>query len=355
MKKRPPFALVAVVAISAIAALVSAASASAATEFGSGCTATKATERALWVATGHAPSSPLPVTAPISGVITEWKVNSNQDAAAAEPGLAEEFPRIFQQRLLVLRSNGSESFTVVGEAAGGLLNLKGENSYRARVTVQAGDFLGLGGEPYALSCVTGEEADTIAATVGGAPLGSSFKTKPAKGIQVPVTARVEPDVDGDGYGDETQDLCPQSAAYQSACPVVEVSSLAVAGKKAVAVYVTSSLTAPVAVSATVKLAKGKGKPVRLAAAAKTVTPGTLVRFNLKLTKPLRGALAKLPEKKSLRLSISATATNVTGSASVATSTLKLRGEAAPVHHHKRERQNPGRHQGPSRPKAPKQA
>jgi hypothetical protein len=30
---------------------------------------------------------------------------------------------------------------------------------------------------------------------------------------------VEPDSDGDGFGDETQDLCPTNAAIQVACPV----------------------------------------------------------------------------------------------------------------------------------------
>jgi hypothetical protein len=33
-----------------------------------------------------------------------------------------------------------------------------------------------------------------------------------------VSAVVESDADGDGYGDVTQDLCPQSATTQAACP-----------------------------------------------------------------------------------------------------------------------------------------
>jgi hypothetical protein len=35
--------------------------------------------------------------------------------------------------------------------------------------------------------------------------------------RVDVSAKVEPDVDGDGFGDETQDLCPTNPASQSAC------------------------------------------------------------------------------------------------------------------------------------------
>jgi hypothetical protein len=37
--------------------------------------------------------------------------------------------------------------------------------------------------------------------------------------RVDVSAKVEPDVDGDGFGDETQDLCPSQAGTQGACIV----------------------------------------------------------------------------------------------------------------------------------------
>src|SRR5262249_19877020 len=77
---------------------------------------------------------------------------------------------------------------------------------------------------------------------------------------------------------------------------------------------------------------GKDQQVKLGAAAKTVAPGTLGRFRLTLTKPVRKTLAALSNQKSLRLTIAAGATNVTGSLSTATSTLKLRGKRRPAHH-----------------------
>ncbi len=338
MKKR----LSAALALTAVAtALVGAASATAATEFGSGCTANKSTQGAIWVSTGHSTASPLPVTAPISGVITEWKVNSDQEATA-EGDLAGEFARIFQPRLLVLKAEGPstpqgpESFNVVAEASGGPLNLKGTNTYLTRLPVQAGDYLGLAGNPYALYCETNNEADTFGASVGGTPVGSTFKiTNPTKrkGLQVPVVARVEPDVDGDGYGDETQDKCPQSAAYQTACPVVTISSLPAVAKKAVTVHVATSLSAPVGVTASVAL--GKGKTATLSAATQTVAAGVLTSFTLKLTPQVTKALEALPTKKSLSLSITASATNVTGSPSTSTSKVKLKGEAKPAKHKKK--------------------
>lgn len=323
MKKRLSVLVATAVAATA---LVTAGSASAATVFGSGCTANQITDGAVWVSTGHAASNPLPVTAPISGVITEWTVNTNI-AIESEGKLAGEFPRVLQQRLLVLRAEG-EGFKVVGESAGGLLNLKGSNTYTARVPVQAGDYLGIAGNPFAAWCETKEPADTYAAATGGTPVGSTFKVERASGLQVPITARVEPDADGDGYGDETQDQCPQSAAYQTPCPVVTVSSLSLTHPKAVTVYVASSLAAPIAVTGTVNL--GKGKTATLDAPGQTVGPGGLGRFNLALTEPVRKTLEALTTKKALTLTVSASATNVTGSPSTATSTVKLRGQKKPT-------------------------
>ena len=319
MKKRLSVALAMAVAATG---LIGANSASAATVFGSGCTATQITDGAVWVTTGHAPTNPLPVTSPISGVITEWSVNTNI-VIESEGKLAGEFPRVLQQRLLVLRAEG-EGFKVIGESAGGLLNLKGSNTYKSRLPVQAGDYLGIAGNPFAAWCETKDPADTYAAATGGTPVGSTFKVERSTGLQVPITARVEPDVDGDGYGDETQDGCPQSAAYQTPCPVVTVSSLSLTHPKAVTVYVSSSLSAPIAVSATVNL--GKGKTTTLSAPGQTVAPGTLARFNLALTKPVLNTLATLTTRKALGMTVSASATNVTGSPSTAMSTVKLRGQ-----------------------------
>jgi len=348
MKKRLSVVLAMALAASA---LVGVDSASAATVFGSACAANQVKEGAIWVSTGHAPTSPLPVAAPISGVITEWTVNTDLKVES-EGKLAGEFPRIFQQRLLVLRAERPASFKVVGEASGGALSLNGSNTYSARIPVQAGDYLGIAGSPYAAFCETKDAADTFADAVGGTPVGSIFRVENATGLQVPITARVEPDVDGDGYGDETQDQCPQSAAYQSACPVVTVSSLSLSHPKAVTVYVASSLSAPIAVSATVKL--GKGKKTTLKAAGRTVAPGMLGRFNLTLTKPVLNTLRSLTTKKSLTLAVSASATNVTGTPSTATSKLKLRGRRKKPTQHKKAPHKKSHHQksAKAKPKHP---
>jgi hypothetical protein len=49
-------------------------------------------------------------------------------------------------------------------------------------------------------------------TVGGAATGNTL---------INATATIEPDADGDTFGDETQDQCPTNAAVQATCPVAQ--------------------------------------------------------------------------------------------------------------------------------------
>jgi hypothetical protein len=334
MKKRVSLLVAAVLAVSAFA---SVSQASAATEFGSACAANNLETATVFSAT-HGVGSPLPATAPISGVITEWKVN----AALIKPG--EEVPpeaeiigRLYRQTLDVFRPAGGANYTVVAQAEGGTLNLNGVSTYSSRIPVQAGDLLGLGG-PIALFCLTENPADSIGFTETTPALGATAAFETETGIQVPVVAKIEPDVDGDGYGDETQDKCPQSAAYQTACPVVTISSLPTTAKTAVTLHVATSLSAPVGVTATVPL--GKGKTATLTAAAQTVAPGTLAAFTLTLTPEVTKALKALPTKKSLTMSITASATNVTGSPSTSATTVTLPGQAKPKpKHHKKHKKS----------------
>lgn len=326
MKKRVSMLVAAVFAVSAFA---SVSQASAATEFGSGCAANKLEQATVFSAT-HGAASPLSATAPVSGVITEWKVNTALIKAGEEiPAEAEAIGRIYRQTLDVFRPAGGANYTVAAQAEGGTLNLSGISTYSSRIPVQAGDLLGLSG-PIVVYCQTEDPADTIGAAKVTPAVGATATFTTVPGVQVPVTAKIEPDVDGDGYGDETQDKCPQSAAYQTPCPVVTISSLPISGNKAVTLRVTTSLSAPVGVTATVPLAKGK--TATLTAPAQTVAPGTLAAFTLTLTPEVTKALKALPNKKSLTMSLTASATNVTGSPSTSTTTVKLKGQAKPKHH-----------------------
>ena len=70
------------------------------------------------------------------------------------------------------------------------------------------------------SCVFPSVAGNNYALGGSDPVvgkSQNFVTAINSMARVDASAKVEPDVDGDGFGDETQDLCPTNPASQSAC------------------------------------------------------------------------------------------------------------------------------------------
>lgn len=301
---------VTVVGALSIVALAGAPSASAAIEVGDDCAANVAEGPYSLVPEAQASPGPLPLSTPISGVVTRWKVN----AAHFEP---------IPERLGVFRPTGAAgTFAVVGESNEELVPKDG-GAFLTRIPVQAGDRFG----PIAviidtLFCSTGNPNDKVWAFVGSAGTGSTHLYGAAAQVRVPMVVTIEPDIDGDGYGDETQDLCPQSAATHLECPTVRLNAFAVVKKNAVLLLLASSESAPVTVSATVKL--GKGKPLTLKAGTQTVAPGGLARFRLAFPKRLSQALGELGKGKSLKLKLKAAATDVAGRASNSTLQVKLR-------------------------------
>jgi len=137
---------------------------------------------------------------------------------------------------------------------------------------------------------------------------------------------LEPDADSDGFGDETQDKCPQLASAQTACPLIAVNAVTgVKRKGAVVVLITTDNAAPVTVTGTVNL--GKGRKAKLSSKAKAVTPGTVTRFTLKFPKKLKAALEDLARKRSLKLKVIASATNVLGQVTSDKLKVSLKGQA----------------------------
>lgn len=314
------------------AALALPSAASAATTFGDPCIADDDSEPGGEYAIFNisAPGNPLPVAAPADGVITSWSVP-----------LISPYPEPVEQVLKVIRPLAPGQIRLVGEAVGTIQG--SSNVFAARIPVKAGDRLGLAGRPGGF--VFGCEVEPEEAILGGyedeppVPVGgSAVMVEETAPFRIPVSAMLEPDADGDGFGDETQDRCPQSAAVQATCPVVVptpagapivLDSLALPGKNKVLVYVATSATTPVTVSGTAKLPGAKranGATKRKAKAAtraklrpvtRTVTPGTLARFTLPLTAQVKRYLKVLPHGKKLVL-------DLTASAGKATDTTKLR-------------------------------
>jgi hypothetical protein len=313
-----------VVAALTTTCLVASPSASAATEVGDNCVANELAETTvLGLFEVNNPFSPFPGASPSAGVITKWTTTSAIPAPFALPHVMK-----------VVRPLGPTAVQILSESpAGGVL--PGANSFDVRIPIQAGDHIGLvpanefgllvceaPGQPGIVGLFegAGTPGTTVAAAQGSAP------------IRVPVSATVEPDADNDGFGDETQDKCPQSAALQVACPVTVLDSFALPKKGKAVVLIATSQAASVTVTGTAKLPRAKkGKKAgssaqaKLAKVTKVVQPGTLTRFTLNFPGSLKSALADLPKGKSVTLNLTATAPNLTGPATTDKAKLKLKG------------------------------
>lgn len=139
--------------------------------------------------------------APFDGVLTSWTSNTDNWTTGV---------------LKVVRLGSGSSFTVLGQdgprASDGI-------AHQIRISIRQGDVLGL----YMTAptgCVgrdmTGYSTGHAAGDVG---LGPGTFNATYSNYQIPVTAQIEHDADGDGYGDETQDGCPTDASKQGPCSV----------------------------------------------------------------------------------------------------------------------------------------
>ncbi len=307
-----------------VASLAAASSASAATEFGDTCTGDKPAPGEYTLTTLTAPPGPLPLTAPSPGVITKLKVNIGYPLPIAVP-----------ESVKVLRSAGGNNYTVVNQAT--VNAATGVTVADARLPVQTGDRLGLHGQPFTfegsptpgISFYCGETEGILGAVLGDVGPGSSAKFEEVTKGRVPLAAVVEPDADNDGFGDETQDKCPQAASLQTECPVVVVDSFALAKKSSIVVLVSTDESAPVTVSGSAKLPKASkassSAKAKLKKVTHTVPAGRLVRFTLKFPGNLKAALKGLPRGKSITVKLQASATNLAGQVSKDKAKLKLKG------------------------------
>jgi hypothetical protein len=332
MRKR--LMLVGVGALLAIC-LGAAAGASAATQFGDPCTANLDSKQAESVTAFAiaAPQSPLPTAVPAAGVITSWGMNVS---SAIAPGVSDPVT------LKVLRLNPAvKTAQVIGESSAQATT--GANTFGVRIPVQAGDKIGVastGG-----SFLVCEEPSPGA--VLGAILGNPATGSIATYIEVPETkgrlglfATVEPDADGDGYGDETQDQCPTDASTHGPCPVpqaapaspaptapITLSASAAAKKSFLTVSLTTTAQASVTVTGTATI--GKGKTVKLSGNTQTVALGALAKFTVLFPAKLKAALKQLPTTKKLTIDLSATAPGAT----TKTLTVKVPGQMKPEKKH----------------------
>ena len=157
--------------------------------------------------TGRADGTPY--VAPAAGVLTSWSFM----ATAANTTLTM---RVFRL------AAAPDQFTVVADAGPQqtVVANSGLHTFPARVPVHAGDIIGVSASAGSCAAI-GVAGDTGRyRNVAGAntPVGGTASYSSAPGpLKYDLAAAWEPDIDGDGYGDESQDTCPQLAQTQGTC------------------------------------------------------------------------------------------------------------------------------------------
>jgi hypothetical protein len=95
------------------------------------------------------------------------------------------------------------------------------HAFPVRIPVQAGWQLGVGTSVSGQACAidAGIAGDVLGAQVNfNADTSTDMTLSPTAARRPDISAVLEPDLDGDLYGDISQDLCPQSKLTQAACP-----------------------------------------------------------------------------------------------------------------------------------------
>jgi len=319
-------------------ALIGAHSASAATEVGDECAGNAASGPFTLVPEARSSEGPLPLSAPAGGVVTAWKVNS---------ALLAPVPEVMAS----FRPTGEAgTFQVIGESNEESVK-PGANVFSTRISVRAGDRFGpvAVGEESALRCDTGNTADHTWSFNGAVGAGSTHLFHAGVNERVPLVAVIEPDRDGDGYGDETQDKCPQSAAYQGPCPTISLDTFPIVLKRSVLVLVSASEASWVHVFGQVGwkprhkggalASKTPSKPgdhistgviVGLSGGTTMTKPGEVTPYNVKLPKSVIRHLSDISPKQVVKGTITAQTTDLAGRLTEHTVTIRLHGRG-PVH------------------------
>lgn len=323
---------VALVGMALSLALFAAPAASASVEVGSDCEASGMVVGATLFPLVASPDNQLPISPTTGGIATKWKVRS--------PG-----SDVHTEKLKIFRPEfGSNQVRVVAESdLQGVTD--GHETFDIRIPVQAGDRFGVTGKvgEGAIACIPSRPGDVAGAFFEESQPGSAYSFGEYNSAQAAVSVVMEPDRDGDGYGDETQDGCPQSAAYHGLCPTITLEAFPIVLKRSVLVLVSASSTSSVHVFGQTSwrlkpkprhatsskkhvLVPTTGLIVGLTGGTQTVNAGELARFNVKLPKSVKRRLGRISPSESLKASITASTVDLAGRTSTKVLTVRLPGQ-----------------------------
>jgi hypothetical protein len=183
------------------------------------------------------------LTAPDSGVITRWRVDSGAHTATS---------LVFKPR--VIRFTTFYTMISTGTArtipSGG-----GTLTFDERLPVEQGAIFAIdslangpfGAGPRVVANIASDARYTAKtpAVADGLSFPVSIVIGPSPQTKLLINADVEPDADRDGYGDESQDLCPGRADLQTACPAPGITAKLKAVKNGFTVSIDRAASADI--------------------------------------------------------------------------------------------------------------
>ncbi|HEY2477920.1 MAG TPA: hypothetical protein VGI17_04255 [Solirubrobacterales bacterium] len=240
-------------------------------------------------------------------VITGWKVTTS-------PGVGPT-----PQQIVAIRQVGEGGEDqLIGESAVETAVFGAANEFPTRIPVPEYAQIGLRGPGGALVCA--EQSMQLAGLVADPwAIGESRPVKVESDTGVPVIATLEPDRDGDGYGDLTQDQCVEQPAIHTACPFVRLMPKTTVFRRGILLELSTGDPTKVEVSGQVAWGyrpRGGGPHKRLVvgldASSQEVGAGATVQFWVPLPEPVTRRLAKLSRKEKLKAHLTVVATDVVG-------------------------------------------
>jgi hypothetical protein len=319
-------------AAAVLLAAVAQAAAAPTTEFGDRCVASHSEAGLTLIVLNNGNAFPLQPVAPpeANSVITRWRTE-------LAPGVGA-----VRQQLLAFRQVYEGQDQLVGESAIETL-VDGVNEFPTRIPIPEYGQIGLRGPEQTLFCE--KESDHLAGVVEG-PFDVG-ETRPHTWLSagVPAIAFIEPDRDGDGYGDETQDKCTENAAFHEICPIAAFRAGGTEVKRrAILVHsrfwVTTRIYATPSMQVTGSVAgatRRRGAPPHaflfdLDGGVQDVPPETPTTFRLPLPGAVTRLLATMTPDESFRVNLSARVLNgeaVAGREFARSWTVKLPGRKKP--------------------------
>jgi hypothetical protein len=262
--------------------------------------------------------SPLP--APTPGVVTGWSVSGGSAAGR------------FEQRLQVFRrvDGPVNRFYAVAQSSPRMAPSNSGRPFKTRIPVASGDLFALRGTVETFLC-RGVVGVTSGLHGGPTPVGSTYEFTAEEGLGAPLSVIIEPDEDRDGYGDETQDRCPRLPTTRNRCPAIKLRvEDAIVRRRSMLLRISVSTKALVRVVGSVdyplRPRAGGGMVTELIESGdRTVRPGKVAAFGIKLSNRLRRRLSERPPRRPLEAELDVRAISVAGDTEERQLTVRLPG------------------------------